>query len=190
MVAQRVPFVRGFGPYGPLAPGWGTSLSVVPDREGVVVKLSSVAVFVGTYALFLVSGYLFRIDLVYYEALIKPAFTPPGAVIGIVWAVLFAMISLALAALDSRIGIANIPPAVAAVIVANWFFNQAYSYVQFVRKDWLLAALDSGLVALTAFAFVFLVWKISRASAWLFVPYALWASFATYLSYAVWALNR
>lgn len=154
------------------------------------MKLSSVAVFVGTYAVFLVSGYLFRIDLVYYDALIKPAFTPPGAVIGIVWAVLFAMIALALAVLDSKIGIANVPPAIAAVVVANWFFNQAYSYIQFVRKEWLFAAFDSGLVALTACAFVFLAWKTSRAAAWLFVPYALWASFATYLSYAVWALNR
>jgi tryptophan-rich sensory protein len=59
-----------------------------------------------------------------------------------------------------------------------------------VRKDWLLSTFDSGLVALTAIAFIVLVWKVSRPSAWLFVPYAAWSSFATYLSYAVWALNR
>jgi len=154
------------------------------------VKVSSILVFLGTYALFLISGFLFRIDLVYYEALIKPPLTPPGWVIGIVWALLFALISLALAVLDHKVGIANIFPVIGSVVIANWFFNQIYSYIQFVRKDWLLAAFDSGLVAITAIAFIVLVWKISRPSAWLFVPYTLWATFATYLSAAFWVLNR
>lgn len=154
------------------------------------MKLSSVIVFVGTYAAFLVSGFLFRIDLAYYNALEKPSFTPPGSVIGLVWAFLFACISLSLALLDARVGIANVGWAIAGLVVANWFFNQAYSYIQFVRKDWLFAAFDAGLIAVTAIAFIVLVWRVSRPSAWLFVPYAAWSAFATYLSYAIWALNR
>lgn len=154
------------------------------------MKRSPVLVFFATYALFLISGFLFRIDLVYYNALAKPSFTPPGAVIGIVWFVLFACISLAVALLDAKLGIAKFGWAIWGVLIANWFFNQAYSYIQFVQKDWLLSTFDCALVALTAWAFIALVWKKSRPSAWLFVPYAAWASFATYLSYAVWSLNR
>lgn len=154
------------------------------------MKLSSVVVFFVTYAAFLVSGFLFRIDLVYYNALVKPSWTPPGSVIGIVWAVLFACISLAVALLDAKIGIANMGTWLWVMLLANWFFNQAYSYLQFVRKDWLFAAFDSGLIALTAVAFIVLAWRVSRASSWLFVPYALWASFATYLTAVVWGLNR
>lgn len=154
------------------------------------MKLSAIVVFVVTYAAFLISGLVFRIDLPYYEALEKPGFTPPGAVIGLVWAVLFACIALSLALLVARVGLANVSPLIAGVVIANWFFNQAYSYIQFVRKDWLLAAFDSGLIALTAIAFIALVWRTSRASAWLFVPYALWTTFATYLSAAIWSLNR
>lgn len=154
------------------------------------MKLSSVIVFVATYAAFLISGLFFRIDLTYYNALEKPSFTPPGSVIGLVWAFLFACISLSLALLDARVGIANVGWVVAGVVVANWFFNQAYSYIQFVRKDWLFAAFDAGLIAVTAVAFIVLVWRVSRPSAWLFVPYAVWSTFATYLSYAIWALNR
>jgi benzodiazapine receptor len=163
---------------------------VVRREKGPAVKWSSIATFVVTYAVFLFSGFLFRIDLPYYSALAKPSFTPPGAVIGVVWAVLFACIALSVALLDAKVGIANIWPWLGAVLVANWFFNQAYSYIQFVRKDWLLSAFDSGLVALTAIAFIVLAWKVSKPAAWLFVPYAVWATFATYLSYAAWALNR
>jgi len=154
------------------------------------VKWSSVVVFVVTYGAFLVSGFLFRIDLVYYEALIKPSWTPPGSVIGLVWAVLFGCIALAIALLEAKIGLANLGTWLWVLLVANWFFNQAYSYLQFVRKDWLFAAFDSGLIALTAIAFIVLAWRVSRASALLFVPYALWTTFATYLSAVVWSLNR
>ncbi len=154
------------------------------------MKLSSVVVFVVTYGAFLISGLLFRLDLPYYDSLAKPALTPPGYVIGIVWAVLFALISLAVALIDAKVGIANIGWWLGAALLANWFFNQAYSYIQFVRKDWLLAAFDSGILAVTGVIFIALAWKVSRTSAWLFVPYTLWTAFATYLSAAVWALNR
>jgi translocator protein len=154
------------------------------------MKLRGLVVFAVTYGLFLISGFLFRIDLVYYDALAKPAFTPPGWVIGIVWALLFGCISLAVALLDAKVGIAKLFPVLGSVLVANWFFNQAYSYIQFVRKDWLLATFDAGLVALTALALIVLSRRISRAAAWLFVPYAAWATFATYLSGVIWALNR
>ena len=149
--------------------------------EGFAVKASPIIVFVVTYALFLVSGFLFRIDFAYYDALAKPSFTPPGSAIGLVWAVLFACISLAVALLDAKIGIANVGWLVGGALVANWFFNQAYSYIQFTRKEWLFATFDSALVALTAIAFIALVWRLSRPAALLFVPYAAWATFATYL---------
>jgi tryptophan-rich sensory protein len=154
------------------------------------MKLEPVLAFVVTYGAFLVSGFLFRLDFVYYNALVKPSYTPPGAVIGLVWAFLFACISLAVALLVAQVGLPNVSGWLWAALAANWFFNQAYSYIQFVRKEWLFAAFDSGLVALTAVVFIILVWNVSRPSAWLFAPYAAWASFATYLSYAVWGLNR
>ena len=154
------------------------------------MKVSPVVVFIVTYGAFLVSGFLFRIDLPYYNALAKPALTPPGYVIGIVWAVLFGLISLSVALLDAKVGIANIGWWLGGILLANWFFNQAYSYIQFVRKDWLFAAFDSGLLTITGIVFILLAWKVNRTSAWLFVPYTMWTAFATWLSYAFWALNR
>jgi tryptophan-rich sensory protein len=154
------------------------------------MRVEPVIAFVATYALFLVSGFLFRLDLVYYNALAKPSFTPPGWVIGLVWALLFACISLAVALLIDKVGLADVGVWLWVALASNWFLNQAYSYIQFERKDWLLAAFDSGLLTLTGIAFIVLVWNVSRPSAWLFVPYTAWTAFATYLSYAVWALNR
>jgi benzodiazapine receptor len=154
------------------------------------MKLTPIIVFVATYALFLVSGFLFRLDLAYYDALAKPWYTPPGAVIGLVWTVLFALISASVAGLVDKVGFAGVGTWLWLALASNWFLNQAYSYIQFTRKEWLFAAFDSGILTLTGIAFIALVWNVNRTSAWLFVPYAAWTAFATYLSYAVWALNR
>lgn len=154
------------------------------------MKLSPVLVFVATYALFLVSGFLFQIDLAYYRELVKPSWTPPGSVIGVVWAVLFACIAASLAILDYRIGVGSLGPWLTAALVANWFFNQAYSYLQFSRKDWFLAGIDAGIIAVTAVVVAVLAWRVSKAASLLFVPYAAWSTFATYLSFLIWSLNR
>jgi benzodiazapine receptor len=154
------------------------------------VKLSPVIVFVATYALFLVSGFLFRLDRGWYDSLTKPSWTPSGGLIGIVWSVLFFCIALSLALLDWKVGIANLGAMLSAAIAVNWLTNQAYTFFQFTRHDWFGAGIDSALVALTAFAVAALAWRISKPASLLFVPYALWASFATYLSFLIWSLNR
>jgi benzodiazapine receptor len=154
------------------------------------VKLTPILVFAATYALFLISGFLFRLDSSWYDALSKPSWTPSGGTIGLVWAVLFACIAASLALLDAKVGILAIGPWLTAAILANWLTNQAYTYFQFTRHDWFGAGIDAALVAVTAFAVVALAWKVSKPAAWLFVPYGLWATFATYLSFLFWSLNR
>jgi len=154
------------------------------------VTFKPVLVFVATYALFLVSGFFSQLDRAWYDALVKPTWTPPGGVIGIVWAVLFACIAASLALLEAKVGIGSLGPWLTAAIVVNWLTNQAYSYIQFTRQDWFGAGIDAALIALTAFAVVALAWRISKPAALLYVPYALWSSFATYLSFLIWSLNR
>jgi benzodiazapine receptor len=154
------------------------------------MRSEPILVFAVTYAIFLVSGFLFRLDRGWYDALQKPSWTPPGSTIGIVWSVLFFCIALSLALLDWKVGILALGPWLTTAIVANWLTNQAYTYFQFTRHDWFGAGIDSALVAVTAFVVVALAWRISKPAALLFVPYGLWATFATYLSFLIWSLNR
>jgi benzodiazapine receptor len=158
--------------------------------EGASMRLSPIVVFVLTYAAFLVSGFLFRIDRVWYDALVKPSWTPPGAVIGLIWSVLFGCIALSVAILDAKVGLLNLGPWLIAAIVANWVLNQAFSYFQATRQDWFLAGWDAALIAATAFIVAVLAGRVSAWSGWLYVPYAAWSSFATYLSFLIWSLNR
>jgi tryptophan-rich sensory protein len=132
------------------------------------MKKSSIAAFFIIFALFYLASFLFPIDRSWYDALNKPSWTPSGQTIGMIWAVLFGLWIL---------------------FVINYFFNQAFSYFQFTKKDLFAASIDCLLVAITVLLLIFVSSRLSKASAWLLVPYLLWSSFATYLSWTIYSLN-
>lgn len=154
------------------------------------VGLTPIIVFVVTYALFLVSAAVFRLDRAWYDGLAKPSWTPSGKTIGLIWTVLFFCISLSLALIVAKVGSLAIGPWLIAAILANWFVNQAFSYVSFARRDWFTAGVDSALVAITAVLVAVLAWPISVPAALLYLPYAAWSTCATYLAFSIWSRNR
>ncbi len=123
----------------------------------------------------------------WYPALKKPRWTPPGAVIGAVWTVLYIL------AAASALIVWNLPGGPSATVVllfaANAAVNVLWSYVFFARRRmfaaiWVCLTLDITIVAL-----IELLGPVAPAAAWLLVPYAAWVTFASYLNYRVWAMN-
>lgn len=151
------------------------------------MKKSSIAVFLIIYALFYVSSILFPIDRSWYDALNKPSWTPSGQTIGIIWAVLFALISLSATLIYNKYGFK--PVRFWGLFVINYVFNQAFSYFQFTQKDLFAATVDAFLIALTTLLLIIVAGRLNKVSAWLLVPYFLWSSFATFLSWTIYSLN-
>ena len=149
----------------------------------------AVIVFFITYALFSIAGFLFPIDREWYDALNKPEWTPGGGVIGSVWAVLFALISLSAAIVYGKYGFQKITMSFWIFFVLNYVFNQAFSFFQFSQKNLFVATIDCLLVALTALALVIVSGKLSKVIPILLIPYVLWGFFATYLSYTIYSMN-
>lgn len=148
----------------------------------------AIAVFVITYALFSAAGYLFPVDQEWYNSLKKPDWTPSGNAIGIIWAILFALISLS-----------------AAIVYAAFSFKGAKSFLVYTfdklraqsslqlfpvyAKNLLAASLDCLLVAITAIVLLIIAKKYSRAASYLLLPYFLWSAFATFLSFTINSMN-
>lgn len=151
------------------------------------MKKSSIAVFLIIYALFYVSSILFPIDRSWYDALNKPSWTPSGQTIGIIWAVLFALISLSATLIYNKYGFK--PVRFWGLFAINYVFNQAFSYFQFTQKDLFAATIDAFLIALTTLLLIIVASRLNKVSAWLLVPYFLWSSFATFLSWTIYTLN-
>ncbi|AXC54105.1 MULTISPECIES: TspO/MBR family protein [Bacillus] len=148
----------------------------------------AIAVFVITYALFSAAGYLFPVDQEWYNSLKKPDWTPSGTAIGIIWAILFALISLSAAIVYAAFSFKGAKSFWFTLLI-NYVLNQAFSYFQFTQKNLLAASLDCLLVAITAIVLLIIAKKYSRAASYVLLPYFLWSAFATFLSFTINSMN-
>ncbi|MCY7784955.1 MULTISPECIES: TspO/MBR family protein [unclassified Bacillus (in: firmicutes)] len=150
--------------------------------------VGTIAVFIITYALFSAANYLFPIDQEWYNSLKKPDWTPSGSVIGIIWAILFALISLSAAIVFAAFSVKEAKSFWITLLI-NYVLNQAFSFFQFTQKNLLAASIDCLLVAMTALLLMIAANKYSRAASYLLLPYFLWSSFATFLSFTIYSMN-
>lgn len=123
----------------------------------------------------------------WYAALLKPAWTPPNWLFGPVWTLLYIAIAFAgwrvwRAAHARR-------PLALGLWWAQWLCNGLWSWLFFGLHRPDLALIDIGLLLACIVAFVVVAWRIDRIAAWLFVPYAVWVSYASSLNLWIWLNN-
>lgn len=121
----------------------------------------------------------------FYAQLIKPSWAPPAGVFGPVWSVLYFLMGIsAWLAWRSRAGRNAL-----ILFFAQLAANALWSWLFFAWHRGALAATDVlvllALIALTMRAF----WQSSRAAAALLLPYLLWVTFASALTWSVWLAN-
>lgn len=122
----------------------------------------------------------------WYRSLAKPAFNPPGWVFGPVWFTLYTMMGVALFLVLRAPGPrrrALVAFGVQLVLNAFWtlfFFRLHAPGAAFVEIVVLWCAIVATIV---------LFHRISRAAAYLLIPYAAWVTFAAVLNFTLWRLN-
>lgn len=136
------------------------------------------------------SGWLTREGTaVYAQTIMKPPLSPPGWVFPVVWTLLYALMGIGAAKVyltpPSKMRSLGLNLFVLQLMVNFFwspiFFNlQAFGFAFF----WLL--LLWGLVVWMIVTF----WKVDPLAAKLQIPYLLWLTFAAYLNFGVWYLNR
>ncbi len=136
------------------------------------------------------SGWLTRDGMKTYEQTVtQPPLSPPGWVFPIVWAILYALMGIGAARVYLAPASNNRSRGLMLFLVQLvfnflWsivFFNlQAYGFALI----WLLALWALILWMILAFR------RVDKPAAWLQVPYLLWVTFAVYLTFGVWVLNR
>lgn len=123
----------------------------------------------------------------WYAGLAKPAWTPPNWLFGPVWTVLYVAIAVAGWLVWRRSG-GRLTPAL-YVWIAQLIANALWSYLFFGLHRPGVAGVDIAALWVLILAFIVLSWPLSRVAAGLFVPYALWVTFAAALNLALWRMN-
>lgn len=136
------------------------------------------------------SGFLTRKgSQLYSQSITKPPLSPPAMVFPIVWGLLFLLMGIGAARIYRS-------PASAArsqslllfwvQLAFNFFWSIIFFNFQYFGFAFLWLLVLWGLILWMIFSFH----KVDPVAAWLQVPYLLWVSFAVYLNFGVWMLNR
>ncbi len=124
-----------------------------------------------------------------YKEAVKPPLTPPDIVFPIVWTILYTLMAISAA----RVWLTNnsrMKNRAMIVYALQLFFNFFWSILFFNFQAYGLAFIWLiGLWILIALMIV-RFYSIDKPAGLLQIPYLLWVTFAGYLNYMVWMLNR
>ncbi len=126
----------------------------------------------------------------WYDSLAKPAWTPPGSVIGTIWTVLYPIIIVTYGWVFYRMVRGEIPWSVAVPVVINIVANVAFTPIQFGMRNLPLATIDIIIVLVTIVWSMIAIWPYSRVASLALSPYLLWVSIATTAQVAITWMNR
>ena len=126
---------------------------------------------------------------IFNETIVQPPLSPPAIVFPIVWGILYALMGISSARIymspQSRDRSRGLNVYIIQLIVNFFwsliFFNAQAFHFAFI---WLL------LLWILVFLMIRIFYKIDPFAAKLQIPYLLWLSFAAYLNFGVWYLNR
>jgi tryptophan-rich sensory protein len=124
----------------------------------------------------------------WYASLAKPSWTPPDAVFGPVWLVLY--LSMAIAAW--LVWCQRHTSAVAwplALFAVQLVLNGAWSWLFFGQRQICVAFVDIVLLWSGIGGTLVAFWRVRPLAGWLLVPYFIWVTYAAALHAMIWRLN-
>ena len=128
---------------------------------------------------------LFMRNVNFYKSLNLPFFAPPPILFAIVWPILYLLIAISIYKI-SKIGFSE---KYKYFLIANYIFNQSFTFLFFNLKSIILGTLSSILSLITSI-FLFLETKKSnKKTSYLLIPYLIWLIFASILSISILFLN-
>ncbi len=126
----------------------------------------------------------------WYAGLVKPPFTPPNALFGPAWTLLYALMAYAIwRVLGLPWSTAGRSTTIVAFAV-QLMINLAWSWLFFALRNPLAGAIDIVLLLAAIVVTIIMVRRLDRAAALCLLPYLAWVTYAAYLNGGILVLNR
>jgi tryptophan-rich sensory protein len=153
-------------------------------------QMLQIALSFGTPFIAAVVGSVFTAKSIpiWYATLRKPKLAPPNWLFGPVWTVLYIMMGFSL-----YLAWTNAPQnsnAWAIVFGSQLFLNALWSVLFFGLRRPGLAVLEIAVLWFAILETIILFYPLSTTAAWLLLPYLAWSTFAGYLNFQIWILNK
>lgn len=157
-------------------------------------KIDFAKLFVSVAGVLLIGyiGSFFGISSIdgWYQTLIKPSFNPPNWIFGPVWTLLYILIGISFYLVwTSDVGI-NLKKKAYLIFAVQLVLNLIWTFLFFGNQMIFGALIDIALLWIAILLNIFAFYKISKCAGKLLIPYLLWVSFAAFLNYSIWILNK
>lgn len=126
-----------------------------------------------------------------YNTIITPPLSPPSILFPVVWTVLYTLMGIGAAM------IYNTPTATDSEKFSALFtyaisliFNFLWSIIFFNMRSFLFAFIWLLILLFLIVRTIIKYYSINPTAAYLQIPYLLWVTFAGYLNFAIWYLNK
>ena len=154
-------------------------------KKGLLFKCIAIPLVVGVIAALSTGG-----GMKMFETIEKPVLSPPGWLFPVVWTILYTLMGISSyliitsgaeqEKIDKAISIYGYQ-LVVNFLWPTFFFNLNWYLFSFF---WLVLLWILVLIMIIKFR------EIDKRAAWLNVPYLIWLTFAGYLNFAIWILNK
>lgn len=125
----------------------------------------------------------------WYPTINKPSFNPPNWLFAPVWTSLYVLIGIAAYLVwIRRDKIVHFPRTV-AIYSIQLILNLAWSFIFFYLHEIGFALFEILILLTVIIVNAILFYKINKWAGLMFIPYILWVSFASFLTYNIFILN-
>ena len=137
------------------------------------------------------AAWLTRDSMEIYSMINQPALAPPGWLFPVVWSVLYVLmgISAALVYTNENAGPAEKRRAL-KIYGLQLLVNFFWTLIFFNLRNWLFAFIWLVLLWILIIVMIVRFVRIKPIAGWLQIPYLLWVTFAGYLNFMIYLLNR
>jgi len=125
----------------------------------------------------------------WYPTLNKPSFNPPNWLFAPVWTTLYILIGISAYLIwIKRDQIAHFPRTFAIYFI-QLILNLAWSFIFFYLHEIGFALAEIILLLIVVIINAVTFYRIDKLAGLLFIPYIIWVSFASFLTYNIFILN-
>ena len=122
----------------------------------------------------------------FYETIKRPALSPPSWLFPVVWTVLYILMGVSSYLIWER---GERGRSALTVYGAQLALNFVWSLVFFNAKAFLAAGIIIIVLWVLIAVMLGMFYRVRRSAAYLQIPYFLWVTFATYLTWSIFYLN-